>query len=574
MRTPGIHTRPFLSGLTGATCVCLLFVSNAAANYFPTLGFNSQPDGPSSTLEGMECHNDLDLDGDNDCVVGSSSGVYILSNDGSGDYSQTQLIDPSGSLTPLMGTPNQAAQITVASPSLSGSQYPDILISRYGTGSGQSTDSHVVIASATSANTYDSFQALDVDNSLPNPTNISGVGTGDFDGDGDRDLLASNRTDDFVALFDGPFPFSTTPSQVINAPSVPMLVRVANIDADPADEAVIPVQATGGLAIYDPSSGCSSPLGGTTLPTGSSPSDVRLADIDRDGDIDALVTLTGRDSVLVMVNDGVPCQFTVGTEVAVGDRPITVDSGDLDLDGDTDFVVTNAASGTISVLSNDGSGTLSNTETVTSAQGASGVQLADANRDSAGTLDLFGTGTATGSGQFLVWFSTFVTSDSPGSSPESEATVETAATSGDTAQTDTTTAASTTASDSSTTGTSRSCGGRRVQAIRPRSVYGRTRLYRILGATGSLKVRTQDGATKRYRLVVKRRKGKLRTYANLRTLPKRAKVYVKLNVKALNRKTGQRFIYADYRAYNPCLKKRNSSLKSIRPSKLKVLKRY
>ena len=163
------------------------------------------------------------------------------------------------------------------------------------------------------------------------PTDIK---TGDFDGDGDKDLIISNFDSDTVSidLNDGSGVFTNA----------------------------------GSFAVM------------------SGPVDVTVADYDKNGLPDFAVSNYNSSTITVGLNNG-SLSFNT-TSYAGTNYPIQNDSGDLNADGYTDIVVAGNSPTILSVYLNMGDGTFSNSpDTYSSLGNGFGVNLSDLNNDC--TLD-------------------------------------------------------------------------------------------------------------------------------------------------------------------------------------------
>jgi hypothetical protein len=181
----------------------------------------------------------------------------------------------------------------------------------------------------------------------------TGLNSGDIDGDGDVDVVATG--DDGVAVFvnDGTGAYGRD------------LTRVTSMTGHRAQPTLVDVDGDGDLDLlssvqpeypgpFVPAVNRNNGAGtfGPDEPIGPNPPDGELtavapADVDRDGDVDVLATFGHR--IGVYRNDGtgtfgVPTSYPLGTWSTDSTTPVSLVVGDLDGDGDDDVVITDVVS--------------------------------------------------------------------------------------------------------------------------------------------------------------------------------------------------------------------------------------
>jgi len=164
------------------------------------------------------------------------------------------------------------------------------------------------------------------------------VDSGDLDGDGDLDVVASGCGGLYwFENLDGLG--SLGQAQPVAACQATPYVAVSDLDLD-GDPDLVSFSAFDGVRWYDNQSGSFGPglwIGPATVGV----TDVAAGDLDSDGDPDLLCTWEGLDAVAWFENDG---QGGFGPEQpvtapALYSRPWGVDAGDLDGDGDLDVLL-------------------------------------------------------------------------------------------------------------------------------------------------------------------------------------------------------------------------------------------
>jgi hypothetical protein len=226
------------------------------------------------------------------------------------------------------------------------------------------------------------------DNVFEGVGNSRCITKGDFDNDGDLDVIMGNYTgaldpllsrlyfieNDGTASFSSPVPISSG--------ARPLDVQSADLDNDGNLDLVVvnfnlsrmAVMIGNGDGTFDAPVGYTSDFG---------PNKITLEDFDGDGFVDVAIT-TNASTVNVFLNDnGSPGTYLAFTSFALngGSNPSGIYSGDIDNDGNIDIVTANDGNGNASVLIGDGTGSFSAPTDYVTGTGCSSVVLGDMNND-------------------------------------------------------------------------------------------------------------------------------------------------------------------------------------------------
>ncbi|RMD63897.1 MAG: VCBS repeat-containing protein, partial [Planctomycetota bacterium] len=265
-------------------------------------------------------------------------------------------------------------------------------------------DTDAVVAALTS-----SVVALEENSGGPNPAFFERIVdasantanqaiVGDFDNDGDLDIVAVTLADDTISLRPNLLIHRQTllsldavDSPPSGGPGAQALLAV-DLDRDSDTDLVVADSATGQIRLLrsQGSFKLTSFLAPLTLTTQADADRLAAADVDSDGDPDLIVASSITGAVQVHLSDGGnPPAFAAPLALSSLLGVQALATGDIDRDGDVDIVAAPTAQGDIVVYRNDGPGTFTTTLVPSGAAG-SGLALADIDRD--GDLDILTAG--------------------------------------------------------------------------------------------------------------------------------------------------------------------------------------
>jgi hypothetical protein len=194
---------------------------------------------------------------------------------------------------------------------------------------------------------------------FPAGTAPQSVAVGDFNGDGNPDLVIANAgntvtvllgdgTGNFTAAANSPFPVGANPDSVAAAD----FHADGNLDlvtANSGDNTVTVLLGDG--------TGNFTAAAGSPFAVGINPNSVAVADFNGDGNPDIVTANTGANDITVLLGNGsggfTP---TPASPFAVGLFPQSVAVGDFNDDGNPDLVTANSGNNTVRVLLGNGSG--------------------------------------------------------------------------------------------------------------------------------------------------------------------------------------------------------------------------
>ncbi len=184
---------------------------------------------------------------------------------------------------------------------------------------------------------------------------------GDFDGDGNIDIVTANTETDEVSIFfgDGNGNLDGIPL-TFEAGDRPVISEATDVDNDDATDIVLINSEFDTFGVGYDGDSISVLFNRTdnnvfTLEAGEGVEDVVAADLDGDGDVD-LATANQVDNTLSVLYNFGNLAFSFPVTIPVGSRPLSIVADDFDGDGSTDLATANFEFGTVSVVLNNGDG--------------------------------------------------------------------------------------------------------------------------------------------------------------------------------------------------------------------------
>jgi hypothetical protein len=209
---------------------------------------------------------------------------------------------------------------------------------------------------------------------LTNPSGLSGLVSGDFNGDGRLDLVTASSSTAQLSLFAGLGNGSFGNAIVTNLPAgiTPTFLVAGKFTSHNITDVAV-ATATGTVQIF-----FGSPSGvfqaGPVIATGGAISALAAGDLDNTGLADLVVGNGAANTITEYLNRG--GSFAAFPSITVAATPTVIVLGDYHLNGFDDAVVGSSTSGTLNILQNNGSGQLTPSSLLSLPAGAVATDLA------------------------------------------------------------------------------------------------------------------------------------------------------------------------------------------------------
>jgi hypothetical protein len=339
---------------------------------------------PSSVMLG-----DVDGDGDLDMVTAnySENAVLVFFGDGHGDFPRMIRNDVGlGPLAAAVGDLDRDGDLDIVAANSGNCQalyLPDGTHEHPCSGGNS-----VTVLIGHGDGTFTQGGQFDVG---PRPMDVE---LGDFDGDGDLDVITANASDYHFAhgetlsvlLADGHGSFDARRDYTVAAG--PAHIRPGDVDEDGDLDLVVAYYRQNFFSVLLNEAGDFSERLDVPWQGATAPEDLLLADVNADGHLDLISTGTPRWPewfLDVFFGDGSGAFIKSGA-YGVGWSPVSVSVGDVDLDGAVDIVTVNGSARSVSVLFGDRRGSFGERTDFSTGRWPNSVALGDLDRD--GDLDI------------------------------------------------------------------------------------------------------------------------------------------------------------------------------------------
>jgi hypothetical protein len=217
------------------------------------------------------------------------------------------------------------------------------------------------------------------------------IAVGDFNGDGNLDLVVVNQGSPVVAtvlLGNGDATFTATATNS-SLPYLPETVQVGDFNGDGKADLVVSCGSDGSLMIFLGNGDGTFSQTPVSPTTGPDPNGVAVGDFNGDGKLDLAVTtggVFGNDILTVLLGNGDGTFTAAGPGLSVGVEPQGIVVGDFNADGKADLAVPSYGSDTVTVLLGNGDGTFTPATSPATGSSPYGIATTDFNGD--GKADL------------------------------------------------------------------------------------------------------------------------------------------------------------------------------------------
>ncbi|MEO6079218.1 MAG: FG-GAP-like repeat-containing protein [Steroidobacteraceae bacterium] len=229
--------------------------------------------------------------------------------------------------------------------------------------------SNIVVSLRTGNGAFGSGTVITVDASSDLPR------LGDFDRDGNLDMLVRNTSNVVLVRGNGAGGFPTQTNFAIVDPQ-PGALAIGDFNGDTFLDYALPSRSGNSVAIRL-GNGAGNFGASNNFAAGQSPQAVEVGEFNGDGNADLVVRRTAGISVLLGNGSGA---FNAPIDFALANAPLSLAITDLDNDGDQDLAIA-AGVPTLAILLGDGTGAFQSSAGIPVGHSARGIAKADLNGD-------------------------------------------------------------------------------------------------------------------------------------------------------------------------------------------------
>jgi len=225
----------------------------------------------------------------------------------------------------------------------------------------------------------DGYGGFNGSNNIPAGNNPNAVAVGDFNGDGRQDFAVSNYFSNSVSIRLGDGFGGFINSTEVNVGTLPTYVTIGDFNNDGKQDiaAVISGNTTLAIRLGD---GSGNFTGSNSAVLGSGAFSVAIADFNGDGKQDIASADYNIDTVSINLGDGLG-GFYLASQIEVGINPYAITVGEFNGDGIPDIATANFNNDNVSIRLGDGNGFFSGTTEIPAGAGPGAVSTGDFNGD-------------------------------------------------------------------------------------------------------------------------------------------------------------------------------------------------
>ncbi|WP_242728670.1 DUF4347 domain-containing protein [Microcoleus vaginatus] len=205
------------------------------------------------------------------------------------------------------------------------------------------------------------------------------VAVGDFNGDGNSDLATANQTSNNVSILRGNGNGTFGAATNLSVGSNPYFVVVGDFNKDGKSDLATANFGSNSVSILlqnaDGTFGAA-----TNFSVGNSPNYIALGDFNGDNNPDLATSNQISSNVSILLGNGTG-SFSAANNFSVGTQPLAIASGDFNADGKVDLATADNGAGDVSVLFGSGNGSFGTATTFLVAASPQGIVVGDFNKD-------------------------------------------------------------------------------------------------------------------------------------------------------------------------------------------------